>query len=80
MVKKKTKDRKIAKKISGKMSFSELLGKYPQAAEILMSKGMSCVGCPMAMQESLEMGARAHGIDVKKLVDELNKKLAKSKK
>jgi len=67
-------------KISGKMSFYELLQKYPHSGEILMKNGMSCVGCPMAMQESLEMGARAHGMDVKKLVDELNKKLAKGKK
>ena len=76
---KKTKGKREKKIISSKMSFFEIISKYPKSAEILMAKGLSCVGCPMAMQESLEMGAKAHGIDIKKLVDELNKKLAENK-
>ena len=77
---KKEKAKSEKEKISGKMSFSELLNKYPDSATILMNHGMSCIGCPMAMQENLETGARAHGIDIKNLVEELNKKFAKPKK
>jgi len=62
------------------MSFAELLEKYPEAAEILSEKGMHCVGCPMAMQETLEQGVLAHGMDADKLVKELNEKLNKKKK
>ena len=41
---------------------------------------MACMGCPMAMQETIEQGALAHGIDPKKLVEELNNKIIKKKK
>lgn len=70
------------KKITKKMSFAELLKERPEAAELLFEKGMSCIGCPMAMQETIEQGASAHGIDAEEIVSELNKKLetVKSKK
>ncbi len=72
---KKTKQEKINKK----MSFSEIMQKAPESAEILMGKGMHCCGCPMAMQESLEDGALAHGLDADKIVKELNKPKKKTK-
>lgn len=67
-------------KITAKMSFSEVLRKYPETAEVFFKNGMACVGCPLAMQETIEQGALAHGIDVKKLVEELNEKIKKRKK
>jgi hybrid cluster-associated redox disulfide protein len=71
--KKPSKENKITKK----MSFAEIMQKAPGAAEILMEKGMHCMGCPMAMQETLEQGALAHGLDPDKLIEEINKKLKK---
>jgi len=53
--------------------------KYPEAAEILMNKGMHCIGCGMAMFETLEQGAMVHGLDADELVNEINKKLQKTK-
>lgn len=64
-------------KINKKMSFTELMKKNPDAIEILLDKGMHCIGCPMAMQETLEQGALAHGLDPDKLVKEINEKLSK---
>lgn len=64
--------------ISKKSKFSELM-KHPEAIEILMEKGMHCFGCPMAMQENIEQGAKAHGIDADELIKEINKKLGKKK-
>jgi len=63
-------------KITRKTKLSELLGKNPKAAEILFEAGMACVGCPIAMQETLEQGCLAHGM-TKKEVDELIKRLNK---
>ncbi len=71
---------KNKKEISKEMSFNEIIQKNPEAAGILMEKGMHCIGCPMAMQETLEQGALAHGIDADKLIKELNKKLKIKKK
>lgn len=64
------------KKITPKTKLSELLNSNPDSAEILFESGMGCVGCPMAMQETIEDGCLAHGMD-KKDVDELIKKLNK---
>jgi len=60
--------------ITGKTKLSELLGKEPKAAEILFEAGMACVGCPIAMQETLEQGCLAHGM-TKKQINELIKRL-----
>ena len=65
----------MSNKINKKMSFAEILQKHPDAAGILMEKGMHCMGCPMSQMESLEDGARAHGLDVDELVKELNGKI-----
>lgn len=61
--------------ITKKMSFAGVLQKYPELAELFMREGLHCVGCPMAMMESIETGAEAHGIDADKLVEKLNKKM-----
>lgn len=70
---KQTRDKKKA--ISKKMTFAEIMEKHPELAEALFEKGMHCIGCPMAMQETLEQGALAHGLNPAKLEKELNKKL-----
>ncbi len=71
--------KKTKEKINKKMSFSEIMQKAPESAGVLMEKGMHCCGCPMAMQESLEDGALAHGLDADKIVKELNKPKKKAK-
>ena len=64
-------------KITAKTKMSELLQKKPEVAEILFDAGLHCIGCPMAMQETLEQGCLAHGMskkDINKLVERLNGK------
>lgn len=63
-------------KITKKTLMSEVLEEKPKAAKLLVEAGMHCVGCPMAMQETLEDGCMAHGMN-KKEIDELIKKLNK---
>ena len=65
----------MVKKINKKMNFNEIMQNFPEATEVLLDKGMHCIGCPMAMQEILEEGALAHGLDVNVLVKELNESL-----
>jgi len=52
---------------------SDVLRINPESAEILMRYGMGCLGCPSAQMESLEQAAMVHGIDLGKLLEELNK-------
>ncbi|MDH3382158.1 MAG: DUF1858 domain-containing protein [Flavobacteriaceae bacterium] len=61
------------------MSIGEVVEKYPQTIEVFMKHGMHCLGCAAAHFENIGQGADAHGIDVKKLVEDLNKAAEKKK-
>lgn len=62
-------------KITKKTKLSDLL-ENEKAVEALFEAGMGCIGCPMAMQETIEEGCLAHGMN-KKEIDELIKKINK---
>lgn len=68
------------KKITKNMSIREVIQKYPETFEIFTKHGLHCIGCAMSHFENIEQGASAHGIDIKKLVYDLNKKIAKKPK
>ncbi len=50
-------------KITKDTTIGEIVEKYPQVVETLMSYGVHCVGCHVSPFESLEMGFKGHGID-----------------
>ena len=53
----------------------EIVGKYPEAAEILVAHGLHCVGCGVAHWETLEQGAKAHGMsdeEIDQIIREVN--------
>jgi hybrid cluster-associated redox disulfide protein len=50
----------------------EALRSHPDAREVFMKHGMGCIGCMGSTNETIENGARMHGIDVDALVHELN--------
>jgi len=58
------------------MSIAEVLEMDRQTAPIMMAYGMHCMGCPMAMMESLEMACGGHGAALDDLIRELNEYLA----
>ncbi|MFW6233106.1 MAG: DUF1858 domain-containing protein [Nanoarchaeota archaeon] len=69
-------------KIKKNMTIGEILekagDKVDEVAEILMSSGMGCIGCPMAQIETLEQGCLAHGLsekDIKEVVNKINEVL-----
>ncbi len=66
-------------KITEKMSIGEVVQKHPEIVEVFMKHGMHCMGCAVAHFENIEQGACAHGIDVKKLIEDLNKAVEKKK-
>ena len=45
------------------MNLGELLMKYPETAEILLDYGLHCVGCIARSVDSLEAGAKIHGLE-----------------
>jgi hybrid cluster-associated redox disulfide protein len=76
-IKKTTKKTKDA--ITKKMTFAEVLEKYPGTANILFESGLHCIGCGGAMYESIEQGCQMHGL-TKSQIDDLIKKLNKETK
>lgn len=58
--------------ITKDMIIAEILRMKDNAPEILMNNGMGCLGCPSSQSESLEMAANIHGLDLEKLLAELN--------
>ena len=50
----------------------EILEKAPEKAEILLSVGMHCIGCPVSQMETLEEACAVHGIDVEQIIEKLN--------
>lgn len=59
---------------------ADIIRVYPQTIPVLQTFGMGCLGCPSATGEALKKAADIHGIDVKKLVAELNKTCQEAKK
>ena len=59
------------------MTFAEVIKENPEVAEIFMEEGLHCIGCPMAMMETIKEGCEAHGIDSEKLIEKINRKLKK---
>ena len=59
--------------INKDIKIGDLLQEFPDKAEILLSAGMHCLGCPASQAETLEEACEVHGIDVEELMAELNK-------
>jgi len=73
--KKKSASKKKKKKpaITKKMNISKVVSRYPDTADIFIMHGLFCVGCSSAAFETIEQGAKAHGINPGALVNDLNK-------
>ena len=64
-------------KITKETRISEIVEKYPQTISLLLGKGLHCIGCPLAPDETFEEAAKVHGFDLEKLLEELNKAIEK---
>lgn len=62
-------------KITGKTTLGDVVEKYPKAVEAMMKRGMHCIGCHVAFFETIEDGAKAHGMndkEIKEMLKEMN--------
>jgi len=67
-------------KVKKEMTLGEVVNKYPAAAEVMLQRGLHCIGCGIASFETIEQGATAHGMsreETQKMVEEINKKIGK---
>jgi len=70
----------VMAKVTKEMIISDILKLDRGTVPILLNAGMHCLGCPSSSGESLEDACAIHGIDVDKLVDELNAYLESKQK
>ena len=59
-------------KITKEMGLLEIVQSYPETLEVFQRYGLGCIGCAAARFENLEAGAKVHGIDPDKMVEDLN--------
>lgn len=60
-------------KVTADMTFGQVLSMDPEVGKMLKSKfNLACMGCGGVDNETLTLGARAHGLDVNDIIRELN--------
>ena len=57
----------------------EIVTKYPETVDILLSIGMHCLGCPASRSESLQDACAVHGIPAEQVIEAINNKIAEGK-
>lgn len=61
--------------VSKEMNLGEVIFKYPEAAEILTDYGLHCVGCFASSFDTIEQGAKIHGLsdeELQEMIDRIN--------
>ena len=65
--------------VTGETLIGEIVSKYPESIEILLSIGMHCLGCPASRSESLQDACAVHGIPAEQVIDAINERIAEGK-
>ena len=55
------------KKITRETTIGDVAVKFKDAVPPLLEMGMHCIGCPASALETIEQGARAHGLNDKEI-------------
>lgn len=63
--------------INKDMTFKDVLEMGPEVVQVFVKYNMGCVGCAAAKFESIEQGAKAHGINLEDLLRDLNAAVSK---
>lgn len=61
--------------VTKEVNLGELVYNHPETAEVILDYGLHCVGCFASSVDTLEQGAKLHGLsdaDIAELVDRLN--------
>lgn len=64
--------------INEKTLVGEIVRAYPEAIEVLLSKGMHCLGCPASQAESIADACMVHGLDPDEVIEAVNAKIEKA--
>lgn len=59
--------------IKKEMLVSDIVKNYPETTDLFLEKGLHCMGCVFAKDETLEEAAKVHQINLDKFIKDLNK-------
>lgn len=62
-------------KITADMTIEEIIKLHPKASGVLMEYGLGCANCELGSVETLEEGAKGHGlteIEIRELTHRIN--------
>lgn len=62
----------IIMEITKNTIIGDVLDQHPETANIFLSIGMHCLGCPASRGETIEEACMVHGADADALVNALN--------
>jgi hybrid cluster-associated redox disulfide protein len=63
--------------ITADMTIEDVVKDYPETIEVFFRHGLACVGCHAARYENIEQGAMVHGMELEKLLKDLNEAIEK---
>ncbi len=69
--------------IKREQNLGELAAKHPEAAKVMLEYGLHCVGCFANRFDSVENGAKLHGMsdqEVDEMLEEINQAVEKNTK
>ncbi len=72
---KKTKQKKKISEVKRDTNIAQLIMEHPEAAEVLLAFGLHCVGCFASAFDTIEEGAKIHGMPY----EQINKMIYKLK-
>lgn len=58
--------------ITGDMIIQDVVRQWPETIEVFFDYGIHCVGCGLAMHETIAQGVKGHGIDPEDFLADLN--------
>ena len=58
--------------ITKDMPIMSIIELNPNAIAVFQKHGLGCIGCMAAHYETVEEGAKAHGLDIDELIKDLN--------
>lgn len=61
--------------ITKDMNLGEVAYKFPESAEVLLDYGLHCVGCFASSFDTIEVGAKVHGMsdeEVAEMIERIN--------
>ena len=74
-MKQETRLSKMTDKVTKEGNIKEIASNHPETIEIMFKYGMHCIGCHVAAFETIEQGAKAHGMaddQLKQMLKEMN--------